>query len=122
MTLLPGSEWIVDAHGCRPAALRSRETMEALFSRVIDELGLRPVAGPVWHEFPGAGGITGVVLLSESHLACHTFPEAGFAAINLYSCRPRARWPWEAALGDLLGAREVHVRSMDRGAQLMIDD
>jgi S-adenosylmethionine decarboxylase len=118
MTLTPGSEWIVDAHGCRPDALRSRETLEALFSRVIDELDLRPVAVPFWHAFPGEGGLTGIVLLSESHLTCHTFPEAGFAAINLYSCRPRARWPWEIVLGEALGASQVHVRSMDRGARL----
>lgn len=111
----PGAEWIVDAHGCRPDALRSRAALEALFAQVIADLGLRPVAPPVWHEFAGAGGITGVVLLSESHLACHTFPESGFAAFNLYCCRPRATWPWNAVLADRLGASTVHVRCETRG-------
>jgi len=62
-----------------------------------------------------AGGITGVVVLSESHLAVHTFPERGFAAVNLYCCRPRAPWPWAQGLGDALGATEVLVSSHLRG-------
>jgi S-adenosylmethionine decarboxylase len=115
MILMPGSEWIVDACGCRPEALRSRAALESVFARAIKELGLSPVAPAVWHLFPGAGGLTGVVLLSESHLACHTFPETGFAAFNLYCCRPRERWTWEATLGELLGADNVHVRCEVRG-------
>ena len=111
----PGTEWIVDAHGCRPETLRSRTVLEALFAQVIGDLDLRPVAAPVWHEFAGEGGITGVVLLSESHLSCHTFPESGFAAFNLYCCRPRAPWPWDAVLADRLGASAVTVRCEVRG-------
>jgi len=33
-------------------------------------------------------GVTGLLLLTESHLACDTFPERGFASFNLYCCRP----------------------------------
>ena len=112
---LPGAEWIVDAHGCQPDALRSRAVLEALFAQVIGDLDLRPVAPPVWHEFAGEGGITGVVLLSESHLSCHTFPESGFAAFNLYCCRPRAPWRWNAVLAERLGASSVNVRCETRG-------
>jgi S-adenosylmethionine decarboxylase len=111
----PGSEWIVDAYGCHPDALRSQATLEAVFARAIADIGLTPVAPAVWHVFPGAGGLTGVVLLRESHLACHTFPESGFAAFNLYCCRPRDRWNWEATLAELLGAGHVQVRCEARG-------
>jgi S-adenosylmethionine decarboxylase len=111
-----GTEWIVDAHGCIADALRSVSILEALFGRIIDELQLRPVTPPVWYRFPGEGGITGVVLLSESHLSVHTFPESGFAAINLYCCRPRPAWQWETGLADTLGAQHVHVRAESRGA------
>ena len=73
------------------------------------------MAEPVWHVFPGEVGITGVLLLSESHLACHTFPERGFAAFDLYCCRPSQPWPWEERLAEALGAERVHVRSLPRG-------
>jgi S-adenosylmethionine decarboxylase len=118
--LTHGTEWMVDAHGCSASALRSMATLDALFNRIIEELRLRPVAPPVWHQFPGEGGITGVVLLSESHLSCHTFPESGFAALNLYCCRPRRAWTWDQALTELLGAQHVQVRSEPRGSALSV--
>ena len=114
----PGCEWIVDAHGCDPSALASLETMKALFDRLIADLHLRQVAEPVWHQFPDAGGITGVVVLSESHLTCHTFPERGFAAVNLYCCRPRRDWPWAERLTEALGATDVQVTTHRRGGTL----
>jgi S-adenosylmethionine decarboxylase len=111
-----GAEWLVDAHGCRPESLRSREALEALFQRIVDELGLRPAEPGVWHVFPGEGGVTGLLLLMESHLACHTFPERGFAAFNLYCCRERPEWPWAQRLAEMLGASEVEVTRRQRGA------
>jgi S-adenosylmethionine decarboxylase len=111
----PGTEWVVDAHGCDPQALRSRAVLDALFRQVVEELDLRPAGDAVWREFPGEGGITGLLLLTESHLACHTFPERGFAAFNLYCCRPREEWPWPERLRAVLHAQQVSVRRLARG-------
>jgi S-adenosylmethionine decarboxylase len=110
-----GSEWIVDAHGCPPGPLRSREALQAVFDALVRDLGLHPVAEAVWHVFPEPGGVTGLLLLSESHLACHTFPERGFAAFNLYCCRPRPEWPWSERLRELIGAREIALHLQPRG-------
>ena len=109
-----GCEWLVEAAGCREHDLRSVETLNALFARVIDELRLNPLHDPAWHVFPGPGGITGFVMLTESHLSCHTYPEHGIATINLYCCRPRPEWPWQERLGEILGATNVRVREIDR--------
>jgi len=106
---------MVDAHGCDAAALRSPAVLGALFARIVREMGLHPVGEPLWHVFPGPGGITGVVILSESHLACHTFPERGYAAFDLYCCRPLPGWAWAERLAESLGASDVRVRSMSRG-------
>lgn len=114
-TIPLGTEWIVDAHGCDPEALRSSVTLARLFARVVSEMDLHPTSEAVWHVFPSPGGITGVQLLSESHLTCHTFPELGFAAFNLYSCRPAKEWPWAARLKEDVGATDVRVRSFPRG-------
>ncbi|HET8796987.1 MAG TPA: S-adenosylmethionine decarboxylase, partial [Thermoanaerobaculia bacterium] len=96
------------------AALRDVEVLRALFAQVLDDLDLHPLHDPVWHRFPGPGGITGFVMLTESHLACHTYPEHGIATINLYCCRPRPAWSWDERLRALLGATEVRVRVVDR--------
>lgn len=111
-----GHEFIVDAFGCDPAPLRDLAQMQRLLARVIEELDLRPVGEGRWHAFPGEGGVTGMYLLAESHLCCHTYPERGAATFNLYCCRPRPPWPWSARLAEAVGAREVTVREVLRGA------
>lgn len=113
--MFTGTEWIIDAAGCRSDALREGTLLAALCARVIDDLDLHVVGAPQWHQFPEPGGWTGMYLLTESHLAIHTFPELGLVSINLYCCRERQRWDWEARLGDFLGASEVAVRSLARG-------
>lgn len=71
----PDGRWMVDASalaaGCRSA---------------VAEAGLRAV-GELFHAFEPAGaGITGVVLLAESHLAVHTWPELAAVTIDVYVC------------------------------------
>jgi S-adenosylmethionine decarboxylase len=109
-----GCEWIVEAHGCDSAPLCDVAKLKALFARVIADLVLNPVVEPLWHQFPGAGGVTGLCLLAESHLACHTFPEYGSLCINLFCCRPRPKWDFESYLRREFGARSVRVRCIDR--------
>ena len=69
------------------------------------------------HRPPARRGPMGqeLYLLSESHLACHTFPEHGLATFNLYCCRRRVSLDWERLLTERLGANQVRVREMDRG-------
>jgi len=109
-----GAEWIVEAFGCDAACLTSRDALAALVGDVVASLALRPVAPAVWHQFPPPGGITGMVLLAESHLALHTFPEHGSLTLNLFCCAPREEWEWDAGLARHVGAREVRVRRVER--------
>ena len=109
-----GREDFIDARGCDPAALASREVLARLFDQVVADLRLHAL-DQRWHTFPGPGGVTGLLLLSESHLTVHTFPERGVATFNLYCCRPKPDWPWAQRLRELLGATHVHVRSQRRG-------
>ena len=62
-----------------PAVLRS------LCLRAVAEAGLQAV-GELFHRFPAPGGVTGVVLLTESHLAVHTWPELDAVTLDVYVC------------------------------------
>lgn len=117
-----GAITIVDALDCDPSALRSIEALAGVFDELVRDLALHPLHAPVWERFPGPGGVTGFVLLRESHLACHTFPETGLATFDLYCCRARPAWDWSARLRALLGAREVSVRALARGASAPRDE
>jgi S-adenosylmethionine decarboxylase len=67
------------------------------------------------HRFGGAGGVTGLYLLSESHLAWHTYPEAELCTLNVYCCRPRPALDWDELASRRLGARRVVVTMVRRG-------
>lgn len=112
MTL--GTEWLIDASGCDKAALADLDRLRAVFNRVIRDLDLNVLGEIAWHQFDDPGGISGLALLSESHLTCHTYPEFRAATFNLYCCRERTSWSWETILKEILGATEVNVRVFER--------
>ena len=110
-----GIEWLVDAEGCSPERLRDLNTIKRVCHQIIADLDLRVVGQPMWHQFPAPGGVTGLLLLTESHLGCHTYPEIRVATFNLYCCRIRPEWLWEERLTETLGANRVTVRALSRG-------
>ena len=112
-----GCEWVIDAFDCIPERLRELETLRALCDTIIRELQLHVVGEPTWHQFPGEAGVTGLYLLSESHLACHTYPEVSMATFNLYCCRTIPQWPWAETLQRQLGAAHCDILHFERGAR-----
>ena len=115
MTL--GTEWLIEASGCDEAALADLDRLRTVFNRVIHDLGLNVLGEIQWHQFDHPGGVSGLALLSESHLTCHTYPEFRAATFNLYCCRERASWTWETTLKEMLGATEVKMRVFERVIQ-----
>lgn len=112
--MIVGTEWLIEATGCNSAALRNENAVRNILSSVIADLGLLSI-GSVWHKFEGEGGVTGLIALTESHLACHTYPEYQTATFNLYCCRTRPEWNWEANLKTALGASNVTITKIERG-------
>jgi S-adenosylmethionine decarboxylase len=109
-----GDEWVVEAFGCDAGRLADRASLAALLDRMVNELGLRPVGPGQWHVFPPPGGITGMLLLAESHLTVHTFPEHRSLCLNLFCCTPRSTWPFAERLVEMLSAEQVSVRHLAR--------
>ncbi len=113
-----GTEWLIEAKGCSENLLRDEELLRRIFSAVIGDLGLKTLGKDIWHKFEGEGGVTGLVALTESHIACHTYPEHGIATFNLYCCKTRPEWEWKANLTQLLDAEDVNVTKIERGSNV----
>ena len=111
---MSGIEWIVEARGCPPERLSDLPAARELFARVIRDLDLRVVGETQWHQFPTTGGITGLSLLTESHLTVHTFPEFGSLCMNLFCCVARREWDFDAVCRQLFAAESVTVRRLPR--------
>lgn len=83
---MKGLHILAELHDCRadPALMREADRLRAICVAVCADAGLSGVA-EAFHEFP-AGGATGVVVLAESHLAVHTWPEMGAVTLDIYVC------------------------------------
>jgi S-adenosylmethionine decarboxylase proenzyme len=101
---MTGLHLTADLCGCpADAALLSQPAaLRALCLAAVAACGLRAV-GELFHRFPAPGGVTGVVLLAESHLAVHTWPELGAVTLDVYVCNVQAdNGPAAQALLDAL--------------------
>jgi S-adenosylmethionine decarboxylase len=108
-----GLEWVIDARGCDPAALALAAPLVRLFDRFVRGMDLHPAAPAQWHQFPRTGGFTGMLLLMESHLTVHTFPEHGTLCLNLFCCRRRPAADFAAWL-DEFRPQDVVIHLIER--------
>jgi S-adenosylmethionine decarboxylase len=80
-----GVHLLADFYGVEAARLCEESTLRECLLRAAQSCRLTPVDEPRLHVFPG-GGLTGFVMLSESHIAIHTYPEHGYLALDIFSC------------------------------------
>jgi len=128
---MQGLHLTADLHGCLPhgrahAAMTDRAALRELCLAAVRRSGLAPV-GELFHRFEPAGaeptGVTGVVLLAESHLAVHTWPELGAVTLDVFVCNFVTDNSHKAqrlvdALVPLFDAVRVERRQLVRGAAI----
>ncbi|MGI6611370.1 MAG: adenosylmethionine decarboxylase [Limnochordia bacterium] len=109
-----GRHILCEAYGCDPEVLTSRALVETVMVDAALQAGaeIREVA---FHQF-SPHGVSGVVVISESHLAIHTWPEYGYAAIDVFTCGDRVD-PWDACkrLLTQFGAKHSTTTEIERG-------
>lgn len=93
-----GNHILADLYGIDAGLLRDGPALEALLQKAALDAGAR-VLSSHFHSFGAAAGVTGVVLLAESHISIHTWPEWGMAAADIFMCGASDA---ERALGFLL--------------------
>ena len=86
-----GLHLTADLRGCavNQPAFTDPDALRALCSAAVLRSGLTTV-GELFHRFAHPGGVTGVVLLAESHLALHTWPELAAVTLDVYVCNLQA--------------------------------
>lgn len=109
-----GRHALLDLYGCNPDILNDTKYLQSLFKQTALDLECT-VVQEVFHHF-APHGVSGVVVIAESHLAIHTWPEYGYAAVDLFTCSESTELAaLTELLGDRLQAEEVEFREDSRG-------
>jgi len=114
-----GNQFIVDLYDCGCERFDDLEWVEGVMVEAAQR-AQATIVDVVFHKFSPIG-ISGIVVISESHLAIHTWPEYRYAAIDVFTCGEIL--DCEAAiahLGAAFGARQRSVVKVARGAMEII--
>lgn len=113
-----GRHVLAEVHGCRFEILNDLKKVQDIMVNAALEAGAE-IRELVFHKF-SPQGVSGVVVISESHLAIHTWPELGYAAVDVFTCGEKVN-PWDACnyLAEMFGAEYVNASEVKRGMSQM---
>lgn len=109
-----GLHVLADFDGVDAALLRDTLRLDALLRDAASAAGAR-ILHSHFHSFGPGQGVTGVVLLAESHISIHTWPETGFAAADVFMCGQAQPQRALAIIEQALAPRARQVRTVARG-------
>jgi len=109
-----GKQLIVELYGCERTLLDDPLRLESILLEAINRSGAT-VIQPFFHQF-SPHGVSGVVVIAESHVAIHTWPEFGYGAVDIFTCGTQVKLDiiYEHIRSELR-AQEVSVLEVERG-------
>lgn len=112
-----GEHYIVEASGCDPEVIGNIQRVQEILLKAAEKARVT-IWTTSFHRFP-PNGVSGVIVIAESHISIHTWPEVGYAALDIYTCGdntlPQAAVDYAVKE---FGAKHVHITEITRG----IDD
>lgn len=108
-----GKHFIADFHKCNPEIINNSSEVEQILTRAAAISGAT-VIKPFFHTF-SPQGISGVIVIAESHFAIHTWPEYRYAAVDLFSCSDFNFREALVYIRDRFQSDEYSIHAIDRG-------
>jgi S-adenosylmethionine decarboxylase proenzyme len=109
-----GRHTLIELHGCDAAALGDQASLRTLMLTAIKEAGGTYVTD-VFHHF-SPQGVSGVVVIAESHATIHTWPEHGYAAVDVFTCGGSfIHHIFSDIMRDGLKAARIEAKTIERG-------
>jgi len=109
-----GTHLLIELWSCNRQKIDNLDYLEKIMSQAAQIAGAT-VLKTAFQDF-NPQGVSGVVVIAESHLTIHTWPEHGYAAVDIFTCGVTVD-PWKATgfLRQELEAENMHVRDFQRG-------
>ncbi|MDD9898726.1 MAG: adenosylmethionine decarboxylase [Candidatus Melainabacteria bacterium] len=87
-----GPHLIMEANGCSYDKLNNEKLLTDLLDQLPEKMNMTKIMAPYVFEYKGGvepddWGLSGIVIIAESHLAFHTFPDKGFLTVDIFSCK-----------------------------------
>lgn len=79
-----GRHLLAEFYSCSSEKLNDADAISAVMTSAV-EISNATIIKPFFHKF-SPHGVSGIIVIAESHLAIHTWPEYGYAAVDLFSC------------------------------------
>ena len=114
MSLALGNHILVEFTGCEPKIMNDVAFIEQSMVEAASIAGATIINSSFHHFSPW--GVSGVVVIQESHLAIHTWPEYGYAAVDLFTCGDMDAWISFDFLKEAFKAKNYSALEMKRGA------
>lgn len=116
-----GRHVLAEVYGCPFDVLNDVKKVEEIMVNAALDAGAE-VREFVFHKF-SPQGVSGVVVISESHLAIHTWPELGYAAVDVFTCGEKVN-PWDACnyLAESFKATYVNSSEVKRGISEEVEE
>jgi S-adenosylmethionine decarboxylase len=112
-----GKHCLVDLHGCDRERLTATEPLKKAMLKIIADAD-GTIVNEVFHTF-SPYGVTGVVVIAESHVAIHTWPEHNYAALDIFTCGEKMRISHIIEqVAAFLGAQARDINSLSRSTPL----
>lgn len=103
--------WVLQLHGVAPDRINHPERLQELLNGVVDRLGLTRVSE---HSHYFQPGVSTVIILSESHLSAHTWPEYGYIHVDIVTCvRKLTAERLDEAFQEAFGPAHSHMVQLD---------
>ncbi|MBS3070104.1 S-adenosylmethionine decarboxylase [Candidatus Micrarchaeota archaeon] len=111
-----GTHLVLDLQDCPAAKLSSRKFVLAFLNSLPEDLGMRKISKPVVKEIKTVldEGLSGFVMIAESHVSIHTFPKFHSAHVDVFSCKPFDAGKARGVIEKRFSAKRSRFRVMER--------
>ena len=109
----------IDGHGAPPEKLKDTDTVYRFLDEYPDAIGMNKIIPPQVYTYHGKTpedwGVSGFVIIAESHISVHTFPDRQYVNIDIFSCKDFDAASSLEGVKSAFGLKEVKVWTLDRG-------
>jgi len=122
-----GPHITLDLYDCNPKKLNDVEFIFQFLDKLPEKIGMTKISKPNIINYPGGknsfdkGGISGFVIIAESHISIHTFAAQRFASIDIFSCKYFNIKEAEKNIIEMFEAKKVEKHFIMRGREFPKD-